>query len=511
VEAVIFFLFGLRAPREGCWLLVLHCDCATMSTHDGAMMSLLRKHSELQTAMDKCRADTRRAQNELQRLQSSTESLREMQQQERTATKREQQRLEELRMYLSGDGIVSSEEKQVTMTVQMQLDQAEVRHAAAVASHHQAEQASLRWKAYKQDQIQLAIESSRKFRMQCQQEQVQVALIEPALIAVAASCANPVTSARVEENERDESDPTTWSLADNDFELSDIVADYRAHRRARDDAALKLDDWKSRHAIATTEHDNRLERARQLEEQLARIHSDCNELQSKTAGVRHLIQDDQALATTYRTSEFSVTFSSFCLLENTLSSFSLLSLFAGMEQRRSGISSTATGARRVSLETEETRHLRRAMTVPSIIPPLRDNTPLGASTENSSRVAVPLATRNPYATKRRLQSGGVQSRPAVTDAEENDTAEKRARRDELVSIVLGPSTLSARRSRRDRQFGCSLEISNVPSDSMEEVTMPHSPNSEPLTNLPASAVDVGDVDNNEVDDLLNFVAFSKRA
>jgi hypothetical protein len=41
--------------------------------------------------------------------------------------------------------------------------------------------------------------------------------------------------------------------------------------------------------------------------------------------------------------------------------------------------------------------------------------------------------------------------------------------------------------------------------------MPHSPNSEPLTNLPASAVDVGDIDNNEVDDLLNFVAFSKRA
>jgi hypothetical protein len=288
-----------------------------MSTHDGAMMSLLRKHSELQTVMDNCRADTRRAQNELQRLQASTESLRDKQQRERTATKREQQKLEELRMHLNGDGYIASEGKQVTMTLQMRLDQAEVTYAAAVASHHQAEQASLRWKAYKQEQIQLAIESSRKFRMQCQQMQVQVASIESALITVAAlraagkvqeaaslemSCANP-PRARVEENERDESDPTTWSLADDDYELSDIVADYHAHRQARNDAALELDDWKSRHVIASTERDNRLERARQLGEQLARIHSDCADLQSKTAEIRHLIEEDHALARTYRTSE----------------------------------------------------------------------------------------------------------------------------------------------------------------------------------------------------------------
>jgi chromosome segregation ATPase len=116
------------------------------------------------------------------------------------------------------------------------------------------------------------------------------------------SCANP-PRARVEGNERDESDPTTWSLADDDYELSDIVADYHAHRQARNDAALELDDWKSRHAIASTERDNRLERARQLEEQLARIHSDCEELQSKTAEIRHLIEEDHALARTYRTSE----------------------------------------------------------------------------------------------------------------------------------------------------------------------------------------------------------------
>jgi hypothetical protein len=198
-------------------------------------------------------------------------------------------------------------------------------------------------------------------------------------------------------------------------------------------------------------------------------------------------------------------------VEDALSSTSLFSFSAEIEQRRGGISSTATGARRVSLETEESRHLRRAMTVPSVIPPLRDNTPLGTPTENSNRVA-PLATRNPYATKRRLLSRGVESRPAVADVEENDSAEKRARRDELACIVLGRSSLSARRSRRDRQFGCSLEISNEPSDITEKAATPHSPCNEPLTNLAASTIEVGDGDDtNEVDDLLNFVAFSKRA
>jgi hypothetical protein len=167
--------------------------------------------------------------------------------------------------------------------------------------------------------------------------------------------------------------------------------------------------------------------------------------------------------------------------------------------------------------------------VASLIPPTARTNAAGSRPAISAAAAASIAipTINPYARSKRSMN--------TTAGGSSASAEKRARYSHLVSVVVGKSatpqgteetslvTPSARRRRgRDRQFGCSLGVSDTANAGGEgtvrlgeEVPAPETDctGTSASTTLPflqrllAEDDDDGDDDD---EDLLGYVALSKR-
>lgn len=208
----------------------------------------------------------------------------------------------------------------------------------------------------------------------------------------------------------------------------------------------------------------------------------------------------------------------------------LLIYHAEMDQRRSSTTNQlrvpSTTARRVCYDTAgPTRQprLQSTTTLASLIPPVRNNNNSGLFSEqhDSMTSATTTTTRNPYVTNRNKMSSCSIAATTIPPAATTAVNNKRSRREELASIVCGPTPrTAARRFRRDRQFGCSLEIFNGDDDDVDGLGKSSefgSPNQNLHETMTSASSNINTEDiladgvDDDADDLLNYVAFAKRA
>jgi len=304
------------------------------SSSNNAAMSLWSKFSDLQQQAEQCRQQRGAARHTMDRVRAEMEQLQQTVASEKRVTAAAIQKAETLHAQLqatspngdtsgssrrgapslSGGGgsrlVIAEEEPSLTL----QLDQAEQVYSTAVMAHETAKRKLEQWKAWKVDQLLMLQQPD--FRHQCYQWRLQAAaaglshaVTVAALKALEASPENmegleEETAADAMDDYDENSDPTTWSIPDDDFELREAVEEYQKIQTQRATAVAELDSWKAKQTALQTKCRGRLERREQLQTQLQSLAKECGDLQSETAQLKSLTEDDLVLAATYRTSEY---------------------------------------------------------------------------------------------------------------------------------------------------------------------------------------------------------------
>jgi len=297
------------------------------SSSNNAAMSLWSKFSDLQQQAEQCRQQRGAARHTMDRVRAEMEQLQQTAASEQRVTAAAILKAEKLHAQLlqattsPNDGsaggkssrlVVIAEEEEPSLM--LQLDQTEEAYSTAVMAHETAKRKLEQWKAWKVDQLLMLQQPD--FRHQCYQWRLQAAaaglshaVTVAALKALEASPEHmdgleEETAADAMDDYDENSDPTIWSIPDDDFELREAVEEYQKIQTQRATAVAELDSWKAKQTALQTKCRGRLERREQLQTQLQSLAKECGDLQSETAQLKSLTEDDLVLAATYRTSEY---------------------------------------------------------------------------------------------------------------------------------------------------------------------------------------------------------------
>jgi len=292
-------------------------------------MSLFNKFSDLQQQAEQCRLQRSAARQSIESLRAAQAALQQTATSERQLTASNTKKASRLHAQLTRSSASSSngseaagggrrlfaedDDETADRNLTLELEEAEKDYTAAVTAHENTKRQLEQWKAWKVDQLQQ--QQQPDFRHQCCEWRLQAAAAglshATTVAALKAVEASPEELEGLEEeseamdvttavNEND--DPSTWILSEDDYELREAVEAYQKSRQQHALAVTELDTWKIKQAALQTKRQSRQDRKEQLQAQLQRLYKGCNDLQSETAQLKLLTEEDVVLAATYRTS-----------------------------------------------------------------------------------------------------------------------------------------------------------------------------------------------------------------
>ena len=436
-----------------------------------------------------------------------------------------------------------------TPTLTQQLRQSDQAYSQASTAHEHAQRQLDQWKAWKVDQLQQPQQHSpndHSFWQQCctwrlqavtlglSQDVVTKAAIQA---AVGSRCHQHLgglleleKNSEKEENSLDsyplphwnEDDPATWILSeddnDDDYELQEAVTLYRTRQQQHAEAVTALETWKTKHNALQNNCQTSRDRRDQLQAQCQRLSKDGDNLRQETAQLELLTEEDTVLANTYR-----------------------IKMRQRHQQHSTGRRILHGGSS--SNSTQQPRHIP-TVNLQSLIPPPQDHRPdsnRATTTTPSATTATTTTTTQSVRQHAQQQAPqcahhsrcvgiGVHSQPPPTIAPSPGIDEHCGRilqctQQQRAAAAAARVTASGHRLRRDRRFGCHLEIGDDKDDETMASSSPSNDysshdrsssnnNNKSDTTIDATAMQdllADDDDDDDMEELLSFRAFSKRS
>jgi len=530
--------------------------------NNAAMMSLWNKFSDLQQQAEQCRHQRGRARQAREQLEAELQQLVQTTARERQAAANANRQARARHVALAGKGggdscarlRLDEEDLQrggrdatTTPTLTQQLRQSDQAYSQALTAHEHAQRQLDQWKAWKVDQLQQPQQHSpndHSFWQQCCTWRLQAVTLGLPQDVVTKAAIQAAVGSRChehlggllelekklekEDNSWDpyplphwnEDDPATWILPeddhDDDYELQEAVKLYRIRQQQHAEAVAALETWKTKHTALQNNCQTSRDRRDQLQAQCQRLSKDGDNLRQETAQLELLTEEDTVLANTYR-----------------------IKMRQRHQQRSTGRHVLHGGSS--SHSTQQPRHIP-TVNLQSLIPPPQDhrldNNRATTTTPSATTATTTTTTttRNPYANTHSNKRHSAHITPAASasacTAGHHPQSPSHPRRQELMNIVVGSSsvrnsneqqqqqqvTASGHRLRRDRRFGCQLEIGDdetMASSSPNNDYSSHdrSSNNNSDTTIDATAMQdlLADDDDDDMDELLSFRAFSKRS
>ena len=333
-----------------------HKTEAMVSSSNNTAISLWHKFATWQNEMDQCRMLVRTICDEQDQIRTQMKDLLHVRQEERRKIKD----MEEINSCVnesSDSSEIPSLER--LRELQRKLDDVEEQHRSANASYEITKQKEQHQKRSQQDIIQEFLEASRSFHLKCRRAQYDLTVTTVAATpptepfvsdpydTVGTSCrahtlhaalcakgaekhtgagnveddnwmsktieslqnSNMLQSTILQDFDEstDESDPSTWKInKEKDFELYRSVELYKQQLEKFTFVEKETEQLQSKYDALHTKGLDRDRRTMKLQTQLQRIQNDCTLLESEIDQCMEMISEDEALATTYRSSEFQL-------------------------------------------------------------------------------------------------------------------------------------------------------------------------------------------------------------
>lgn len=250
-----------------------------------AALSLWQKFSQLQQLIAECHKERKEIETKIDASQMRQSDLREL-------------RRENLRESREADRKLNETEEKMVLLQKQYHDEIQPAYASALLGKRSREIKLSQWKEYKASALQLFLDRSAKFRSNCKQLQITSEALGLGRAQIQSwmyvnECDQgdespgmdfDQSNERVHQIRSSEDDPFLWNISQGDYELLELLEEYKRTLSDYEIFHKDLDVLKSRKKECLERESTLRERATLMQKQLNRILKDCDDLESQMTG-----------------------------------------------------------------------------------------------------------------------------------------------------------------------------------------------------------------------------------